>query len=190
MAVAISLSFAAIPAHSQQGGDALDVLLERLVAEQDSLAPQEADNLYSYYELGTFDVASFDGPAAIETLEDELPNNRFLECTFAAYPSGEFARLGLIRFLTGAGQIIEAARIDALPADRLVGTVMRSSEGYTGDIVDCDVTLARLYFDNGRVLTVYLDGRQDLADRRPNVPSIVRLTPLEEFRKDRVSARP
>jgi hypothetical protein len=188
VAAAISFSAGVGPAHPQ--GDALDLLLDRLVADQDSIALQEPDGLYSYYEIDAFDVASFDAPRAIDRLQDELPNNRFLDCTFAAYPSGEFARLGLIRFLTGAGQAVEAARIDELPADRLVGTVMRSSEGYTGDIVDCDVTLARLYFDSGQVLTVYLDGRQDLAERGPNVPSVVRLTPLEEFRNDRVSARP
>ena len=97
--------------------------------------------------------------------------------------------MGIVRLLAGAGQTLEAERIAELPADRLVGAVMRSSEGFTGDIVDCDVSLARLYFDNGRVLTAYYDGREDLAATRPNVPSILRLAPLEDFRRDRVSAR-
>jgi hypothetical protein len=166
------------------------MLLDRLVAEQDALALQEDGNFYSYYQLGTFDPTSFDQRSAIEALNADLPDNRTLECTFAPYPFGEFSRMGIVRLLTGAGQIVEAERIAELPADRLVGAVMRSSEGFTGDIVDCDVSLARLYFDNGRVLTAYYDGRQDLAATRPNIPSILGLAPLEDFRADRVSARP
>jgi hypothetical protein len=190
IAAVIPLLLALGPAHGQQGPDALDPLLDRLVAEQDELALEDPDDLYSYYELGTFDPASFDQRSAIAAINADLPANPTLQCTFAAYPFGEASRMGIVRLLTGAGQVIEAARIEELPADRLVGAVMRSWEGFTGNVLDCNLSLARLYFDNGRVLTAYYDARQDLTATEPNVPSVVRLSPLEEFPSDRVAARP
>ena len=66
---------------------------------------------------------------------------------------------------------------------------MRSWEGIPGDVTDCNVSLARLYFDNGKVLTAYYDGRQDLAATRPHVPSVLGLGPLEDFRRDRTRNR-
>lgn len=186
-AAAIPFLLAAGPAYAQQSAD---VLLDRLVAEQDALALQDTDDFYSYYELGTFDLPSFDQRSAIEALNADLQDNATLQCSFAPYPFGEPSRMGTVRLLTGAGQVIEAGRIAELPADRLVGAVMRSWEGFTGNVLDCNVSLARLYFDNGRVLTAYYDGRDDLVATRPNVPSILRLAPLEDFLRDRVSARP
>jgi hypothetical protein len=181
---------AASPSFAQQGDATLDLLLDRLVSEQDALALEDPDGFYSYYELGTFDPASFDQRAALETLSGDLEANAALSCTFANYPFGEASRMGIVRLLTGAGQAAEAARIEELPADRLVGAVMRSWEGFTGNVLDCNLSLARLYFDNGRVLTAYYDGRDDLAATKPHVPSVVRLAPLEAFRTDRVSTRP
>lgn len=188
--VALSLFVAVSPARSQQGGVSLDALLDRIVGEQDALALQEPDDFYSYYELGTFDTPTFDQRSATDALNADLPGNPALQCSYAAYPFGEPSRVGIVRVLSGAGQTLEAQRIAELPADRLIGAVMRSWEGFTGDILDCNVSLARLYFDNGRVLTAYYDGRGDLAATRPNVPSMLQLAPLEDFRNDRTRTRP
>ncbi|MCC6981697.1 MAG: hypothetical protein IT535_00350 [Bauldia sp.] len=188
---AIALLFiAAGPVHSQQSGDPLDSLLDRLVADQDAIALQDPGHFYSYYELGTFDVGSFDQSSAVEALNEELRDNRALDCSFAPYRPGEPARLGMVNLLLGAGQQTEAERIRELPPDRLIGAVLRSWEGIPGDILDCNVSLGRLYFDNGRVLTVYYDGRVDLSDSAPNVPSMLRLAPLDAFRRDTVRALP
>ncbi len=188
-AAAIALLLGGGAAYCQPASQPVEQL-DRLVAEQDALALEDADNFYSYYELGTFDVASFDEEAANEALAALLPNNRALTCTFAPYLTGEPSRGGALRVLIGAGQSIEAQRFAELPAERLVGVVMRSWEGIPGDISDCNVSLARLYFDDGRVLTAYYDGREDLAATRPNVPSLVGLAPLEDFRRDRTRNRP
>lgn len=189
-AVVLALVFGAGAACGQGAGAGPDGALARLVAEQDALALQDRDDFYSYYELGTFDVAGFDQAAALAALAAELRDNRALDCSFAPYRPGEPSRQGILSLLTGAGQSIEAQRIGELPAERLVGAVMRSWEGIPGDVSDCNVSLARLYFDDGQVLTAYYDGREDLAATRPNVPSVVRLAPLEEFGRDRTRNRP